>query len=357
MHRPLPIPSVEDWELIREISGRFAHLTLAELTPALLSEIERSDGVDAATALAFDRAWHHPVNRACIESVARWYDAPRQPLDACDAAFLVVPNGGYEVDPASQQMCEQLLEAARRHGFGTAIVPASSTSSLDSNANLVLNTLASRRERVLVVASISVGSAQFKLAIERSAGHEVWQRVRAWVNVCGLVDGTPVANLLLDNLNESDVAMYVRWFGNLGEATVRQMIEVSREAGRGADRILGKPLGLPEGIHLLNVVPFPLRRHVIYEHTRLFHDVLSQLGPNDGFGLIADMLQKPGELYPVWGADHYINLSTDVGRLADALLCHTWQRMQEGLGCQRHPTTAGPCMATDQFRNDKHVVA
>lgn len=329
MSSPLPVPRAEDWKLIDETSKCFADLTLAELTSEGLSEIERSSGIDAATALAFDRVWHAPRNRMCIESVGRWYDESPESLQAQDAAFLIVPNGGHEVDPPSQQMCEQLLQAARRHGFTASVIPASSTSSLDRNASVVLDALASRPERTLVVASISVGSGQFKLAMQRSAGHEVWQRVRAWVNVCGLVDGTPVANLLLDNLSDADIGMYVRWFGNLGEATVRQIIEVSRQAGRGADRTLAQPLVLPEGMFLVNVVPFPLRRHVIYEHTRLFHEVLGQLGPNDGFGLIGDMIQKPGEIFPVWGADHYINLVTDVGRLADGLLCHVWRQIQE----------------------------
>jgi len=39
--------------------------------------------------------------------------------------------------------------------------------------------------------------------------------------------------------------------------------------------------------------------------SRFCHRPLAVNGPNDGTTTLADVLAWPGEIYPVWGADHY----------------------------------------------------
>ncbi|HEV3458903.1 MAG TPA: hypothetical protein VHG32_20320, partial [Thermoanaerobaculia bacterium] len=79
-------------------------------------------------------------------------------------------------------------------------------------------------------------------------------------------------------------------------------------------------LRLPAHLTLVNVVGFPLREHFEHAFSRRCHRRLAPLGPNDGSLVLADVCALPGLLYPVWGADHYLQPKTDVRRLIGAIL-------------------------------------
>jgi hypothetical protein len=65
-----------------------------------------------------------------------------------------------------------------------------------------------------------------------------------------------------------------------------------------------------------------LARHFSTPFSRFCHRRIAPLGPNDGTVLLTDILRWPGEVYPVWGADHYFRPEGTARALLRAVLLH-----------------------------------
>jgi hypothetical protein len=90
--------------------------------------------------------------------------------------------------------------------------------------------------------------------------------------------------------------------------------------------LLDPPLKLPPGLTAVHVVGFPLRRHLSCRWARRGYRRLEPLGPSDGGGiLLADAASRPGVVYPVWGADHYLRLGSRLRPLLGQLLRYVEQ--------------------------------
>ena len=84
---------------------------------------------------------------------------------------------------------------------------------------------------------------------------------------------------------------------------------------------------MPPHLTVIRVVGFPLRRHLSHPWAPRGHARLAPLGPNDGGGLLlADAVAGPGLVYPVWGADHYLQPKTwDIAPLLSTILATATQ--------------------------------
>jgi len=135
------------------------------------------------------------------------------------------------------------------------------------------------------------------------------------VNVCGPLDGTRMADWIL----ESRLRTWLfRWQCRWQKRDFALVTELSRTA----IKPLARPLDLPQHLRMLSLVGFPLRRHMTTRHSRFCHRTLAAWGPNDGTVSLEDILRWPGEIFPVWGADHYFRPQTMARGLIAAMLRH-----------------------------------
>src|SRR5262249_54784231 len=85
---------------------------------------------------------------------------------------------------------------------------------------------------------------------------------------------------------------------------------------------LNFPFRPPPPMKVLNLIGFPLRRHMTTRFSRFCHRTLASWGPNDGTTCLSDVCSWSGEVYPVWGADHYFQPANLARELVSALLCY-----------------------------------
>src|SRR5262249_14604424 len=137
MSGSLPLPTAADWGLISAASARYPQLRLPDLTPGCLAEITHKDGLDVATAFVFARVWDSPQHRGFVTEVVAHLRERRPLIRASDAAFLLVPNLGYEFDSKSQETARGMLNAAQQCGFTPELIRTSSVGSLDENAERI----------------------------------------------------------------------------------------------------------------------------------------------------------------------------------------------------------------------------
>jgi hypothetical protein len=140
-----------------------------------------------------------------------------------------------------------------------------------------------------------------------------FQRVVAWINVCGTLDGSPFAAWLL----RSKPRFIATW---LYFKCQRRNFELLREIVPASDGPLAHALALPATLRLISIVGFPLRQHLTNAFMRRCHRLIAAAGPNDGGVLLADTIQLPGMLYPVWGADHYLRPDDRASAVLTAIL-------------------------------------
>src|ERR1051325_2313837 len=144
---------------------------------------------------------------------------------------------------------------------------------------------------------------------------DLFRNVVAWVNVCGPLNGSRMVNwVLASGLRTRLLRLQYRF--------QRRDFRFITDLRHGTNSPLNFPLHLPPGIKLVSLAGFPLKRHLTTLFSRFHHRTLAAHGPNDGTILLSDLHQWPGEIYPVWGADHFFrpeNVARDL--IAAVLRC------------------------------------
>src|SRR6185436_7935579 len=161
---------------------------------------------------------------------------------------------------------------------------------------------------------LSKGGPDLKMALAEPDAARAFENVVAWINLCGILDGTPMADWLL---SRSPGAVLIRFYYRLRG----QSSSFLRDLRYGPGGLKDVELRLPPHVQLISIVGFPLREHLTRRASRRCHGRLSPLGPNDGGLVLADVCALPGLVYPIWGADHYLQPpETDVRVLVKAIL-------------------------------------
>lgn len=172
------------------------------------------------------------------------------------------------------------------------------------------------------------------VAIVPAKAPAAFRNVRAWLNVCGTLGGSPVAAWLVSRkLSFLAAWLFFKCSGH--------NFEFLRELAPSSRGPLASPLRIPNSMSLISVVGFPLRRHLTNSFMRACHSRIAPLGPNDGGVLLADVCQLPGSLYPVWGSDHYLRPESRGRSLLGAVLEYLKEEMQLATPAQRVAVGAG----------------
>jgi hypothetical protein len=193
------------------------------------------------------------------------------------------------------------------------MIPISGMGMLAENAQVICDWLVRNSDKQIILVSISKGGSDVKKALAHQDAGIAFRRVAAWVNVCGILEGTPLVDWLLASQWKNQ--LYKLMFAVRGYRS-----EFMYELARGPGSPLDFPLRLPPHVRLASLIGFPLEHHTHNRLARSCHERLASNGPNDGNVLLADVCKLPGSLYPVWGADHYLQPERSVQRLLEAVL-------------------------------------
>jgi len=260
-----------------------------------LRRVVEEDGIDRATALldAALRCAHAPFVKG-IDALP--VDPSRLPRLL--GTQLVVPAAFYRELPGLGGDGRLVASVAASFGLATELLPSASTGGVTSNAELLARRLLASPARSVVLTTLSRGGAEARLALERHP--EAARAVAVWIQVCGLVRGTPLADQLLDASVPRRLA--ARAFLSAVGVSWATLAELSRDRGP----LSGEPR-VPAGFPIVNVVGLPLLAH-LGGRALARHRALAPLGPNDGSTLVTDAIVPGGHVYPVWGADHFLRV-------------------------------------------------
>ena len=298
---PKPADSYE-----RELFARVARCDdfweLDSLTAERLRELTAREGCDFATALLHRRIVESEAHGSFLgELHTQKHDEKMRE----DVRVAIVPGAFFRENPRTGADGHVVREVALQLGLRVTVGPVSSTGSLAENARIFAEWLTAQTDAPTILVSVSKGGSDVKTALARPDAAEVFARVSGWINLCGILDGTPMADWLLSP----------DWLARANRFVYRirgRSLDFLADLKRLPDGALDFPLTLPPNLRAIHVLGFPLRRHLHNGLARRCHARLESFGPNDGSILLGDALHWPGQLCPVWGADHYLRPSDDV---------------------------------------------
>jgi len=290
--------------------------TLAFLTAENLREIAAAEGVDFATALLFDRVKRSEHHAPFIERIDgfRIVNSANGANEAGRSITIaIVPAAFYKEKPHSGADGRVVREAAIRMSFRCELIPLRSTGTLAENSTILLDWLKQHTAAKIILVSLCKGGADVKFALGASGAETRFANVRAWVNICGTLSGSPVAQWLL----ATKLRSFATW---LFLKSGGRDFEFLQEIVPSPSGPLSGPVRLLPMMQLINIVGFPLRRHLTNGFMRRCHQFISPQGPNDGGVLLSEACRLPGFIYPVWGADHYLRPDERVQQIIRAVL-------------------------------------
>jgi hypothetical protein len=278
-----------------ETPATAAGLDYKSLTAARLAEMVREQGIDLATTHFYQCICRTEPHRSFLRQLDAlennsWGAGPHK------YKILVAPAAFYKEHPKFGGDGRIIHEVARECGISSSTIPVPSTGSVSRNAKMIARQLAGEAEGSIILASLSKGGADVRIALEQQP--EIASKVRVWLNICGLVRGTSISDSLLGT----------RWWqrgllrGYL--AYTRADVDFVSELSGSPGSLLGGAPRIPP-IPVINVVAFPLREH-LSKNSAIRHARMASLGPNDGSTLLRDAIIEPGTICPVWGADHFL---------------------------------------------------
>ena len=295
---------VADWNECQSLELLDEHWALCRIT--------REEGVDFATALLFDRFQKsaHAEFIQRINSLRTWNIGP---LEKIPAKVVIVPGALYLERPEMGGDGRIVRHVAESLGYETVLIPTASFGSVRKNASLILAWLKEHSGEPLILVSLSKGGTDLKMALASPEAAELFGNTIAWINVCGPLNGSRMADWVLANRLR---AWAVRLKCLLQRRDFEFITDLRHDGGAKS------PFHPPPSLRIINLIGFPLTRHMTTRFSRFCHRTLAEWGPNDGTTSLSDVTTWPGEVYPVWGADHYFRPDTVAQSLILALLHH-----------------------------------
>jgi hypothetical protein len=307
---------------------------LESLTAATLHQIAQQEGVDFATALFFDRFQKSPARAKFIQRINTLSQSALPPRHAIDAQVVIVPGALYLERPDIGGDGRLVREVTERFGWDSDLIPLASVGSLAENARRICDWLAHHSAEQIILVSLSKGGAEIKMALADPNASVLFRKVVAWINVCGPLNGSRMANWILASRVRTRL---VRLQYRLQQRDFRFITDLRH----GANSPLNFAMRLPPGIKLVNLIGFPLRQHLTTPFSRFYHRTLATYGPNDGTILLSDLHQWPGDIYPVWGADHFFRPENKARDLIAAVLRYLAEELAPDHNACNVSTAAG----------------
>jgi hypothetical protein len=304
----------EEEALLQRAAAWPDHSVLESLDAATLRQITTQEGVDFATALLFDRFRNSARHSAFVRQINALCNGSHERL-RFDVRVVIVPAALYVERPDMGSDGRVIREVAEFFGCRTGLVPLASLGSVSENARRLAAWLAQQRDEKLILVSLSKGGADLKLALQSPGAPRLFRNVLAWINVCGPLDGSLMADWILSSRLRAWLFRFQYWIQ-------RRDFGFISELRHAPPSTLNFPLRPPPGMRMISLVGFPLRRHMTTPFSRFCHRTLSACGPNDGTVLLSDVSQWPGEIYPVWGTDHYFRPENRARELIGAVLSY-----------------------------------
>jgi len=210
-----------------------------------------------------------------------------------------------------------------RMGMDHRFIPLLDNGPIEDNAHLIAQGLLPLLQdgKPVIVVSGSKGSPEVAIALGQLLSAEQSRPIKAWLNICGALEGSPLANQWTSWPNSWLTNFIFRTRGWGGLAGLESM-RLERSRRRSAQ------ITIPPHITVVNYVGVPVSGTIFEKEfeKRFTYTHLRQHGPNDGLVLIPDEVARNSITVTELGRGHFLS-EPDFDVRATALLQAVIQRL------------------------------
>ncbi len=246
-----------------------------------------------------------------VRRVTREGALPKLPAGSSSYVVLFVPGMFYQSEKGNGADLSSPRKIVTQMGLENYFIEINQSGTVEHNASLVeqavLHYSGSGKDIILVSASKAGPEvAQALSSLEKS---QQAHRVRAWINIGGLLQGSALADAALDWPKRALVHLVFWWKGwdlaSIESITTQQSQTRFRE------------FVLPKQVLIINYIGIPLSGNISQRAVDGYRE-LRVRGPNDGLTLIPDEIAPNSLTIVELGLDHFL-LAPDIDFRTGAL--------------------------------------
>jgi hypothetical protein len=251
----------------------------------------------------------------------------RQQPKLSSYVFLFVPGWVYKSQPETGADLAKPREVITKIGLENYLIQIDESGTIEKNANFIAQEIIrhNRLGKKIILVSASSGSASVADALGNLLPLGEAHKVSAWLNIGGLLQGSPLADAAVRGPKRW-LVKFVTFAKGWDFASIESMT-THRSRAR------FNRLYIPQSILVINYVGIPLSGDI----TKLAKDGYEDLrgeGPNDGLTLITDEIFPGGITIVEQGLDHYFQdkeIDLKTAALAQTIITRLEAKRQEAV--------------------------
>jgi len=263
-----------------------------------LKPVSKEHGINTATLVQHHCLLAHQQHGQFIKEVNAASTSVEKAANLPE--LFIVPGLFYQKYSSLGADAKLLVDVAKRFGVACTLVPTLSGGGIKQNSELLQRYLQDNATKPYWLAAVSRGAAEVKWMLNQYPQAEHLKHLCGWVNLNGIVDGSPVVERAKQN---GLSRFYIRNAARLSGINPNLVDELNQNN----DAWL--PNQLPSHVKYVNVISMPLSWDVCAP-VQARYKRLSKHGPNDGVVLLCDYWREHGLCYPVLGVDHLMRNTT-----------------------------------------------
>ena len=289
----------------------FSHYNDLELTTENLSIITENYSFDVATLFFLKTLYEQEENKQIQDFYLNVIDTLSLENAKYSLTFLkdyfiaFVPGFRYEhIDNGGDFLQQRILFDAA--GIEYELIRIDGTGRVQPNAEIVANRLneLNKIHKNIIIISVSKGGLETAIALGELLDHDNASSIKAWLNVGGILKGTPVA----DRWSKP----FMRFWMACGLFMVRIKVELKgllNEMSYELGKERYKSFDIPSHIYTVNLIAASLGKEQPKKNVFT--------SPNDSFSPLADAITEDGVVVVEMGKDHYFrNIDLNVRMVA-----------------------------------------
>jgi hypothetical protein len=301
-----------------------------------LQALTQSHSIDLATLLFARSILARPENAELqaifAAELARQRERPASAPEARTRHPMVLFAPGFRYRSNPENGADFAVQ--RHHltalGIPNQLIETDEGGSVEDNASLLAAEVRGRNDDRIILVSASKAGPEVALALGRLLEPEEARSIAAWINIGGLLAGTPLADQAMSGPRRW-LSRFIVWWMDMGLDTVRSL-RTSESRRRLTD------LRLPPDLAIVNVVAATLTGDVSKRAAGRYRK-LRPFGPNDGLGLLADQILPGSRTVLLFGEDHFF-ARHEPRTMAMALLATARRAMETPSSNQANPSAA-----------------
>jgi hypothetical protein len=272
-----------------------------------LASLSRTYSVDFATLYLMKRILEHESTPHILSTFLETFAMLKRAGDidpgiffpeASSYLFLFAPSWLYKTNPYTGADFAKIRKLLDELGLHTQLIDTEESGAVETNARIIAEELFRLQslDKQIILISASKSGPEVAQALGELLPAEQTSHIKAWLNIGGVLRGSPVADALLRWPTSWNVRSH---FSSKGwDITGLESVTTKRSQQR------FQRLTFPAHLLIINYIGIPLSGN-INEGGWKGYLKLRKKGPNDGRTLILDAIVPGGIIIPQLGFDHY----------------------------------------------------